>query len=367
MEHQQPSLTFLYLGRRGALGQFTRELMQAAARVPDWKFDFIVSADSDLAGELDGSQVGLLSVPTFSRASPLSVLKNYVSARRVILQRLEQTRPRAVVTLMPHVWTPLLAPAIKKLGIKYAPIIHDAHPHPGDKTAWLTRWLRRDCRHADLVITLSRAVAEGLKEQRLADQGKILPLFHPDLVFQSNGQPRVRDPQQPLRLIFFGRVMAYKGLAHLIEAVAMLRQEGVNLELGLAGSGDLSNSRAQLEGLGAEIINRWIDEREVTAILDRYDAVACPHVEASQSGVAAAALGHCMPVVAMPIGGITEQVIDSETGVLAKRVTTRAFADAAHRLAVEPDLYDRISAHQSETAGDRSMSRFLQEILAETV
>jgi glycosyltransferase involved in cell wall biosynthesis len=127
----------------------------------------------------------------------------------------------------------------------------------------------------------------------------------------------------------------------------------------------LGAERARLEALGAEIVNRWIEELEVTEILDRYDAVACPYVEASQSGVAAAAFGHRMPVIAMPIGGLAEQVIAGKTGVLARRVTTSALADATRRLAVEPGLYDALSRQLDKNAGERSMDRFLREILEE--
>ena len=100
----------------------------------------------------------------------------------------------------------------------------------------------------------------------------------------------------------------------------------------------------------------------MTSILDRYDAMACPQVEASQSGVVAAALGHGMPVVAMPIGGIAEQVVNAETGVVADQVTAEAFAAAIRRLAEEPGLFETISTHIHETAGERSMDRFLNEI-----
>lgn len=360
-----PSITFLYLGRRGALGQFMRELIGAARRVPEYRFDVIVSSDGATTGDLSMSDDDLLAVRTFSRSRPLNALGDYFRSRRRILDRLRDRRPKAVVTLMPHVWTPLLAPAIKALGIKYLPIIHDARPHPGDKTAWVTRWLRRDARHGDRVVTLSQAVAACLVEDRIADPSQILSLFHPDLAFQSAQRIRQHDPARPLRLLFFGRVMGYKGLSHLLDAVQILRDEGVPLELGLAGSGELGDARATLEALDAEIINRWIDESEVTEILDRYDALACPHIEASQSGVAAAAFGHRMPVVAMPVGGVAEQVIDGETGVVARQVTARAFADAVKRLALEPGLYDTLSTQLDRNGHDRSMDRFLREILNE--
>ena len=129
--------------------------------------------------------------------------------------------------------------------------------------------------------------------------------------------------------------------------------------------GDLSSQRERLTTLGAEIINRWLEDDEVPGILARYDAIALSHIEASQSGVAAAAFGNCMPVVAMPVGGIAEQVVDGRTGVLAHRTSARSFADAIYRLATDPELYARISAHLSATAEDRSMARFVDELVSE--
>ena len=54
------------------------------------------------------------------------------------------------------------------MGIKYATVIHDGGAHPGDKTAITTRWLLRDARAADLVITLSQAVARSLRKAGLS-------------------------------------------------------------------------------------------------------------------------------------------------------------------------------------------------------
>ena len=118
----------------------------------------------------------------------------------------------------------------------------------------------------------------------------------------------------------------------------------------------------QLPLQDAEIINRWIDDDGATALLGRYDAMACSHIGASQSGVAALAFGHDMPVVALPVGGVAEQVADAETGVLANDVSAKGFADAARRLIMEDGLYDGICRHLAATRCNRSMSRFVAEL-----
>jgi glycosyltransferase involved in cell wall biosynthesis len=115
--------------------------------------------------------------------------------------------------------------------------------------------------------------------------------------------------------------------------------------------------------LGAEVINRWLSDAETDELLARYDAMACSHVEASQSGVAALAFGNCMPVIATPVGGLSEQVIFGRTGVLAAAATPQAFADAVHQLVTIPNLYDQISAQLMQTREQRSMHKFLTELV----
>lgn len=360
---RQPSVVFLYLGRRGALCRFTLELARAALDYEAIRCVYFVSRANELIGHFRGHPLGLHECDTFESSSLFAFGGNFVRTRRHLLDYVRRERPLAVVTLMPHLWTPLLAPSIRRLGVLYATIIHDGVPHPGDPTGRLNRWLLRDANHADLIVTLSQAVSQLLFGSNRIEKDRILRLFHPDLTFDSGSVAR-KCPRRPFRLLFFGRIMPYKGLSLLVDATEMLRNAGVQIDLGVIGSGDIGPVRARLSALGAEVINRWVADHEIGPILARYDAMACSHVEASQSGAAAAAFGNCMPVVGMPVGGVAEQIIEGKTGVLAKRVSARAFADALNRLIVQPGLYERISYHLSNTARDRSMHRFLGELMS---
>lgn len=353
----------MYLGRFGALGRFTYELAEAAQSATDLDLRFMVSANNEDAGVLKATVPGLLTLSTFHKPTPQALLFGYFRARRELAAVLDQIRPAAVVNLMPHVWSPLLAATVKRRGCRFISVIHDAVPHPGDHTAYLTRWLLRDAVSADRIVTLSDAVTSTLVAQGRAAPGQIETLFHPDLRFASTGAVRTRSPADPLRVLFFGRIMAYKGLELYAEAIAKLRQSGFAVEPGVAGSGRIrTETRELLHRLGAEVENSWIPNERITSILDRYDSVVCAHLEASQSGVAATAFGHAMPVVALPTGGIVEQVRDRETGILASRVTPAALADAIAQLGSTPGLYDSISRNLAYTAPHRSMNHFLDRI-----
>lgn len=350
----------MYLGRFGALGRFTHELAAAARDPRHANARFLISANNENASDLASRFPNVRTLATFDKATPAALTLGYLRSRRRLAALLDEMLPVAVVNLMPHVWSPLLSGTVKAKGCRFVPVIHDAVPHPGDPTARLTRWLLRDVRRADRIVTLSRSVAQSLADQGYADARKISPLFHPDLSFDSNANPqRLRDGE-PLRLLFFGRIMSYKGLDLLADAIAAARMRGRRVTLGVYGSGLIApDTRALLERIGAEVENRWIADSEINGIFSRFDAVVCSHVEASQSGVAATAFGHGLPVIAFPTGGIAEQVIEGETGVLAATADVDALADAIVRLASTPHFYDTISQNLAATAPDRSMARFL--------
>lgn len=263
---------------------------------------------------------------------------------------------------MPHIWTPLLAPAIKRIGISYVSVAHDAVAHPGDPTGILTPWLLQDARHADRVITLSHAVTDRLVQTHRVPAERIVSLFHPDLLYGDAPAVRQRRTGSPLRLLFFGRIFKYKGLPLLLDAVEALRAEGLAVQLGVAGTGNIGRQRGRLAALSAEIINRWVEDDEIAPLFARYDAVALSHIEASQSGVAAIAFGNRMPVVAVPAGGLVEQVDHGRTGILAQQSSAASFAEAIRRLALDTSLYNSISTTLATTAADRSMHRFVTEL-----
>lgn len=101
--------------------------------------------------------------------------------------------------------------------------------------------------------------------------------------------------------------------------------------------------------------------------LPRFHAVVLSHIEASQSGVAAVALGAGLPIIATPVGGIVEQIKDETTGVLANRIDATSLADAAKRLLLDPQLYQAICQNIADQKGDRSVPRFVEELVRHAV
>jgi glycosyltransferase involved in cell wall biosynthesis len=355
---------FLYLGRRG-LSRFTLELARSITEMPGMQATFCISRQNEIFGEFAEIGCRLLPVDTFETSGGAFSRGYRIRALyRNVVGELARRRSAAVVTLMPHIWTPLIAPRIRSHGFRYLTIVHDARPHPGDPTGLLNGWTLRDALSADPVITLSRSVSDALAAAGIVPRDRLVTLFHADLRFDGSAPLHVPAKSGAFRILFFGRILAYKGLSLLLDALEMLRAEKIPVTLGLFGEGPLGPLRGRLKAIDAEVENRWIADHEIPRIFARHDAVALPHTECSQSGVAAIALGLGLPLIGCRVGGLTEQIRDGETGVVAATPDAAGLGGAIRRLAGDRRLHATICDRIGKTRPERSMHRFAEQLVA---
>jgi glycosyltransferase involved in cell wall biosynthesis len=366
MLHPSPGrrVMFLYWGKRGAMSRFALALAQTVKNMAELEVVFSLSDENELFDDFMRSGLKLHPVSMFaSRIGPISRLYRIPALRKKLAQCLRARRIEAVVTLMPHVWSPLLTGVARRMAIPYIVIVHDVKGHIGDPTGLVNRWLLCDAYRADRIVTLSQSVTNELFRHSSIPRNRIVKLFLPNLCYDEHPKPRQRDRAAPLRLLFFGRMLPYKGLPIFVSAVEKIRSSGVPIEIGVFGEGHLGREGPRLEALGATIVNRWIAETEIDGIFAQYDALVLSHIEASQSGVASVALGSGLPIVTTPVGGLTEQVTHQVNGLVADSVTADALAAQISRLATEAGLYDRLSSMISQGSSQQSMRAFLKRLV----
>ena len=165
------------------------------------------------------------------------------------------------------------------------------------------------------------------------------------LVLKTSLPPHTLDIPPPpprahggkLRLLCFGRLLPYKGLDLLADALAMLLPRP-DIEIRVVGAGPESAPLAALRGLpGVSVENRWVPEDEVGTLIAWSDAVVLTHREASQSGVAAAGLAAGRWVVATRVGGLAEQLAGQQ-GALLCSVDSQSIATCLLRLLEDPPV-----------------------------
>lgn len=328
-------------GRRGGGPRYTLQVARALGRLSSLDLFLSVSRQSELLAETRALGLPIFEVDTYQGLMSAAWRTLAVPwLTRCFAAYLDAQRIDLVVCTMIHPWSGWVAPRIRSPGRSYVFTAHDAAPHPGDRfVAWDTV-TRANLRCADGVLLLSEHVRDQLVVRYRYPMRRTWIAPHGPLAFPGQG-PRQGKPDRARRLLFFGRILPYKGLSLLLEAFASIADRH-DLHLAVVGSGNLDARAARLAAHPRiSMDNRWIPEDEVAKIFASADLVVVPCVEASQSGVVAAAYGMGVPVVVTPVGGLREQVVVGETGLVATDVTSQALADAILTLCTDSALYAR--------------------------
>ena len=358
-EFRRPArLLIWHWGRRGGGPRFTYELVRELCEREDIELHLSVSRQSEIFETFRALNVREFFVDTYS-GIPSAVMQSLYlpRLRRTFRAYLVNNDIDIVICTMTHVWNSLVVDVIEKAGAIFVLFVHDANLHPGEYHR-LRDWLRlRELRAADHLITFTKSVRDTLARQLgyPKERVSVVPLG----VFSSGSHdrlPRDLPTDRPVRLLFFGRILPYKGLDLLLEALPLIRRQLPNVELYIVGSGDLKPYRHLMRGLeGLHVDNRWVPETEISEVLASHDLVVLPYREASQSGVVAVAFGEGIPVVATPAGGLPEQVADLNTGLVSAETSARALGAAIVMLLTDPVLYRRCSEsalrHSRDTLG----------------
>jgi glycosyltransferase involved in cell wall biosynthesis len=228
--------------------------------------------------------------------------------------RVRAIAPDVALCAMPGPLDLAMQAALRRLRVPMAVAVHDADSHPGDGLPFQMMLQRRLVRRADALVTLSDHVSSRLREQGLTSGRPVFRTILPQAAFP--GLPPVRAHDGPFRLLSFGRLLAYKGLDLLHDALALLLP-GAPMVVRVVGNGPEGPELAALRRLpGVTVENRWVPEPEIPALMAWADGVVLSHREASQSGVAAEALAAGRYLVATRVGGLAEQAAGDPAALL---------------------------------------------------
>ena len=254
--------------------------------------------------------------------------------RRRTARQIAALAPDFAICTMPALLDGRMAWGLRRRRVPYAVIVHDADPHPGDRLRFRLLGQKKLLAGAALLFPLSFHVEAALRRQGFGgNRQRIVKLWHPPFSFGA-APPPFRHGGKP-RLLCFGRLLPYKGLDLLADALALLGPE-LPFELRICGDGPVSGELARLRTIeGVQVDRRWIPEEELPGLIAWADAVVLPYREASQSGVAAAAIGQGRLVVATDVGGLPEQLANVSGAILCAPEAA-ALAAALRRVGQTP-------------------------------
>jgi glycosyltransferase involved in cell wall biosynthesis len=180
---------------------------------------------------------------------------------------------------------------------------------------------------------------------------------------------RARPADAPLEVLCVGRLVPEKGQSLLVEAIADLRDRGVDVRLTLVGDGPSCQAiEAQVSRLGLGDLVHLAGAVGQDEILDHYaaaDVFCLPSFAEGVPVVLMEAMATELPVLTTRITGVPELVEDGSSGVLVRPGRADALADALAELAKDPDLRRRLGvAGRRTVCADFETSRTATELAA---
>lgn len=218
---------------------------------------------------------------------------------------------------------------------------------------------RLQWRAADHVITVADCTRDHLLEIGLADPARTTAIggWADERFFQladpAATRARLRTeldlPTQSFVLLCVAMLRPDKGQDHLIRALGLLKQRGLNPVTVLAGSptGESAEYEAGLHRLVTEIA---VDVRfpgyrdDISQLMQMADAVVIPSLTEAQPRVAVQAFATGRPVVASCVGGVPEIVKHGQTGWLVPPAEPQALADAIAKVMTQADEAATVAA-----------------------
>lgn len=202
-------------------------------------------------------------------------------------------------------------------------------------------------RYWNRIVCVSQHIAERMSRHcpGLADRLVTIPYGVPP----GHCPPREIRPEEPIRIIYAGRLIQYqKRVLDLIDVTRELNARGVRYALTVVGDGperdvlaeawsdDIAAGRVIMTGTlsNAQTMEQFC-RHDVIVLTSAFEGLPLSLLEAMEAG--------CVPVVSSTESGIPELIRDGETGFSIKRGRADMFVDALARLDSDRPRMQRMS------------------------
>ncbi len=292
---------------------------------------------------------------------------------RLALARHLRSRKIAVAHSFDFYTNLMLLPTARLAGI---PVVIGSMRQLGDRLspaqtralAWALRWF------PDRIVCNSRAAAARLIELGIpARKPVVIPNALPDECF-ATASPALPRAAKTLRIGLVARMNEkVKNHPALLRATAVLREEFPEMEVILAGDGQLRPDLEKMTvDLGIAGNVRFLGERrDIPAVLASLDISVLVSLSESMPNAILEAMAAGLPVVSTRVGGSPEVVRQGETGFLVDSGNDTQLVDALRTLLRDESLRQQFGGQGREAAraqfGIASIQKQYEDLYRETL
>ena len=301
----------IYPGRKGGGSIYSYEMTKALADNKDLEISAVISKQQKNLSKWETLNIDLYKIDTYTNKfnfllSTLDIIK-FIKLKNFV----KNINPDIVYYPMTHLWTPtfnFLFKNTNKVITLHDPVKRYKENNP---IHFMQKFVFKS-NHK--YILLSKKFKNNLNNYNIKDEN-ILVLPHGIFDYYLNNSIQVKE-NEGRNILFFGKIKEYKGLDTLLKAFNIINDKYDDYKLIIAGDGNISDYKEYINNENITVLNKWVTKDEIDILFKKSDLVVLPYKDASQSGVIPIAFAYGKPVLATRVGGIPEQIIDGENGIL---------------------------------------------------
>lgn len=289
---QIPQVYVVHMGRRGGGASFHRDFTDALR----FKYPGLVSVISSRNELVSEKSADYIIDAGSSGNIFLEFIHSLKAFNRFVKEVAKIQKSPVFIISMVHPLDVVLYRRKNRSNLRIFAVIHDGEKHPGELFPPRI-FLRLIKRHSDGFLFLSKYVSNQFKTSKTSCI----------MNFPKNAFSNQKSDNPPfIDILFLGRFKKYKGISLFEDTLRYIPRD---YKIVVAGE-----NAPKLAGTSE--ISRWMSEEEMSLLIKNSRLVVCPYISATQSGILNFSHQLGTPVVVTPVGGLPEQV-DETNGRIA--------------------------------------------------
>lgn len=354
-------VALVYFGRKGGGPVYSLEIAKRLKEKVE--LNCFVSKQMENIGIWRSLGIKLSIFETYTNKTELLLsffnLKKFIEIKKQI----NEFKPDVIYFPFFHLWLPLISWFFPKIPKVYT--CHDVLLHLGENNIFLKWWQDILMNTSERIIILSEVFKKNIEQAAISSEKiDVIPHGIFDYYVNLEGKNSVEIKKNNKTILFFGRIVDYKGLDILLKAFGKIKMAVPETQLWIVGSGELYKYKKLLAQDAIVVENKWVPDNEVKDYFTKSAILVCPYKEASQSGLVPLAYSFKMPVVATKVGGLVEQIEDGKTGILVECGDSEALVRACVELLSDQNKCQRMGqAGYEKAVREFSWERVSQMVL----